>query len=127
MLEEISAASSREFKWGEHDCCMFVANVLDAMCDTTYAKDVAETYAYHDELAAIDIIDTNFGLKKLVTSWLGDPIDRRRAMPGDVVLLKDGEGKVVLGIVSGNAAVAAARNGVFGLPMASAVCAWRVE
>jgi len=38
MGEQIEAARDKPFKWGEHDCCLFAANVVLAMTGEDYAK-----------------------------------------------------------------------------------------
>lgn len=126
MLDAIASASVVPFCFGQHDCVMFCAYVVDRMCDTDHFKRLRETYPYRDELDAINIIESGKGLHQLTRDWLGKPVNARQAQPGDVVLMRN-EGGALLAIVEGNGAVAAAERGVVSLPMSDAVCAWRIE
>lgn len=124
--DAIDTASLVSFRYGQHDCCLFVAYVLDQMCDTNYVKQVKDAYGYVDELSAIDVLTSNGGLHKLVCDWLGPPVPRAQARSGDVVLLRLGD-QVALGIVENHCALAAAKTGVESVPMKHVVAAWRID
>lgn len=126
MRDAIDLASRAPFMYGQHDCCLFAAFVVDRMCDTDYYEQIRMQFRYSDEFAAINIIDSNGGLYEMTRKFLGDPIPVRNALPGDVLLLRN-DGKALLAILEGHQAVAAAESGVVPLPLTDAICAWRIE
>jgi hypothetical protein len=124
--EAVDTASLIPFTWGQHDCVMFVAFVVDRMTDSSYVKDIRKNYAYADEFAATNVIQSSGGLLKLCKQWLGEPMPVNHAMPGDVVLMRN-DGRVLLAIVEGHQALAASEKGIVPIPMRDAVCAWRIK
>lgn len=126
LSEMILLHRSKEFSYGYHDCCLFVARCVDAMCDTHYEEQIIAKYKYQSEEEANRHIENDGGLLEMVTDFLGDPMPRAFAMPGDVVLLRD-NGEAVLGIVEAHNAVAASRNGFISVPLKYAVVAWRIN
>lgn len=124
--EAVATASLLPFHYGQHDCCLFVAYVLDRMCDSNYVQRVKQAYGYVDELSAIDILQDHGGLRKVVTEWLGEPISIEQAKPGDVALLRVGS-RVSLGIIEAHNVLGAAFKGVEAVPLRYAECAWRIE
>lgn len=126
LAEMISACRAKEFSYGDHDCCLFVARCVDAMCDTHYEEQIFAKYKYQSEEEANKHIENDGGLLEMVTDFLGDPMPRAFAMPGDVVLLRD-NGQAVLGIVEAHNAVAASKVGFVSLPLKYAIVAWRIN
>lgn len=122
----IESVRGKDFVYGEHDCCLFVARCVDAMCDTFYEEKVLAKYKYDSEEKANEHINNDGGLIEMVTDFLGDPVPRAFAMPGDVVLLRD-NGEAVLGIVEAHNAVAASKGGFISVPLKYAVVAWRIN
>jgi len=121
----VDTASKIQFRFGVHDCCLFVAYVLDQMCDSDFVANVRERYGYSDELQALNIIEAGGGLKAIVSEWLGDPVAVGNVCAGDVVLLRI-EGRVSLGVVESHCAIAAALHGVDTVPLMFAECGWKV-
>jgi hypothetical protein len=126
MQDSINTASLVPFQYGQHDCALFAAYVVDQMCDSDHARRLRAIYVYRDEAGATDIIEQGGGLLKLAKDWLGEPIPISRAMPGDVALVRN-NGTVLLAIVEGHQVVAAGATGVIPLPLSECACAWRVE
>lgn len=126
LAEQIKNIRGKNFEYGEHDCCLFVARCVDAMCDTDFEKRVKDKYAYQSEQEANQHIANDGGLIEMVNEFLGDPVPRAFAMPGDVVLLRD-NGDAVLGIVEAHNAVAASKGGFISVPLKYAVVAWRIN
>lgn len=85
------------FEWGQHDCALFAADCVKAMCGV----DPAEAYrgTYYSARGAAEALRT-YGagtLLKTVTEWLGDSKSPHFAQRGDVVM-KD---RLTTGICAG--------------------------
>lgn len=121
---EIEAAKQRLFSYGEHDCCLLVARVIDAMCDTKYEADLQA--AYHDEQTAQAFLVLHGGMEAAVTSIVGiEAVPAILARRGDICLVNTQRG---LGIgVSVGATIAVASDGVDFYPIAVALKCWRVD
>lgn len=119
---EIEAARPRVFQWGEHDCLMFTARVVQALTGVDHAA--AWRGKYETELGAARI------LKRLryadtaaaATDKLGPAIAVLLAQRGDVVTF-DG----ALGICSGAHGVFVTPEGLTFVPLPQCVAAWRVD
>lgn len=127
MFDAFAQARARQFQWGLHDCCLFVASVVDAMTDSDYAQRIAADLPYSTEAEARDYIARAGGLQPLVASYLGDTIPWGWAQQGDVVLAHDANGQEVLGVCEGAQVICATGAGIGPLPINRAICAWRIE
>lgn len=126
MQDAINTASLVPFQYGQHDCALFAAYVVDQMCDTNHVERLRREFIYQDGEQATAIIEGGGGLHKLASAWLGDPIPVTRAMMGDVALVRNND-TVLLGIVEGHQVVAAGAQGVVPLPLHDAVVAWSIK
>lgn len=126
MQAAINTASVVPFNYGQHDCALFSAYVVDQMCDTDHFERLRKTFVYQDEAQASQVIESGGGLYTMAVKWLGEPIRVAFAMPGDVALVRN-NGSVLLGIVEGHQIVAAGEKGVVPLPLENAVCAWSIK
>jgi hypothetical protein len=71
----------REFKYGDADCCSFIAHVTSEIT----GRDYRQFITYKSEVEAYDIIDAHGGFEALMDSVFkkqGDPVD------GDPCLVK---------------------------------------
>jgi len=126
LMAAVREGARTPFAWGEHDCCMFAAACVDAMCGGDLKGAIRGLLSYTDEIGAYRAIVKAGGLDYLVTTFIGNPLPNPRyAQPGDVVLLVN-EGRDVLGIVVGHAAIAAAPSGVVTLSLADVRAAWSI-
>ena len=74
------------FVWGSHDCALFAASCVNAMCGVDPADGFRGTYT-DARGAAQALKDHGAGtLLKTVKSWLGDPQAGHFAHRGDVVM-----------------------------------------
>src|SRR6185369_16594683 len=87
MFDVITEHAETPFAWGQDDCCLFVARVWDAMYDTEH--EVVLQIAYHDEVTALEFIESHGDLKSAVTAFLGEPSEER-ATRGDAVMIEGG-------------------------------------
>lgn len=113
------------FQWGLHDCCLFAA---DAVCAMT-TVDVAAAYrgTYHSGAEAVRILHRARGVRMLVTTQLGQPIDPRIAGRGDVVVALGHESQEALGICLGSVYVLPGLRHLLFRSMDEARAAWAVE
>lgn len=130
----IEAARAMHFEWGINDCALFTARCVDAIVEgadmeATIAKRIADSlvrasYKDGDDMNAV--IEAEGGLRNIVTEYLGEPVPRLRARPGDAVLI-DNDGQHILGVVSGHSAVCLNMGeGIVVVSLDLAICAWRV-
>lgn len=67
MLKEIlDSHEKKEFKWGENDCCLFAANVVNEYVGIDYARNFRNTY--FSEAEAWNVVDNN--LEEFITKLL---------------------------------------------------------
>lgn len=122
LHEVIEAHQSREFAWGENDCCLFASRCVDAMQGNAITYLIRERY--HDEATAVRFIAEYGGLAEAVSRYMGDPTNQR-ATRGDVVLIDGGEGDA-LGICLGAKVVAMGPTGLRYVPRAEIKTVWKV-
>jgi len=125
LMNSVETAKLLPFQYGVHDCCLWAAHCVDAMCDTTLAKDIKERINYNSEESANAAIESAGGLLALVTEFLGKPERAVWAASGDVVLARD-EGREIVGIVIGHSIIVPTKTGLMPLPYGDAVVCWRI-
>lgn len=111
------------FVWGQTDCCMFVANWVEALT----GKDYAEPYRgkYSDQIGAMRILAEHGGMVKFIESMLGDVQPPLTARRGDIVWGDYEEGPAV-GIMAGHAAAYVCDNGIAMKPLETIKGCWHV-
>jgi hypothetical protein len=120
----IEAHKDTTFGWGQHDCCLFAARCVDAMCDTEYEAGLQAEY--QDERSAMEYIASFGSIKSAVDSWLGKPQNLNFTQRGDVVLF-DNDGRETLGICLGRDIVSTGESGLVSVSMVRAICSWAVR
>lgn len=118
----IDALTLEPFVWGQHDCCLFAAKVVDAMTDSTHADTLATHYS--DEPTALAYIAAEGGLEAAVSTYLGTA-KTGRPQRGDVVLFEGEQGDTV-GVCVGSTIVAAGPSGLVSVPKRMTVKFWSV-
>lgn len=123
------AARARPFAWGEHDCCTWAAECVQAVTGTDPLADLRGTW--HSAEAAQAVLQRLGGLRAAVDARLGEPLPSvHLAQRGDVVLLAVGN-TMALGVCMGRVAVAPGPDGLVRIDMATQVgdqrplAAWR--
>lgn len=125
LFATVEAYRCVPFEWGQHDCCLFTARVVDAMCDTDYAGQLAREY--HNERSALAYIARMGGLESALTAWLDQPLPRVAMIRrGDVVLFRDAGGTSAVGICIGATIVSTSPDGQALAPISAAFAGWRV-
>lgn len=122
LAEEIKAARSRPFVWGEHDCMLFVSDCVKAMTDEDPASDLRGKY------------DTEFGALRIISELghesLAEAVTNRfrcvaimRAKRGDILMYQGG-----LGICTGEHGAFLLRDGGLSFqPVLHCQAAWGVD
>jgi hypothetical protein len=123
----IEAARDKPFEWGEHDCLLFAASVVEQMTGVDPLAQWRGTYSTaHGALLAL----RRSGFKDIVEvfhSSLGPGLDSvLMAQRGDIVLYRDAEGRPGTGICIGEAIAAVTPVGLGVIPLADGLTAWRV-
>jgi hypothetical protein len=118
-----------EFRWGEMDCCLFVANVLRDLCGRDYAEQWRGKYS--TELGARRLVVKHGGLEGLASSVFGPMCPVDECGEGSPVLLnkkliaQDSVGGA-LGIIHGGRVIYLTQRGLADAPMSYAMGGWRV-
>lgn len=120
LLAEISAAGTRRWRWGDHDCVTLAARLVAAM--TGQSVPLPAWRSRQDAERAIRLMG---GLAAGVESLLGSAVAWAEARRGDVVLYRLGR-MDSLAVSVGAQLVAADRRGVAFLPLSMAASAWRI-
>lgn len=110
------------FAWGEHDCCLFAADAVQAVTGFDPAAPWRGTYV--DERGAMRLVRELGGLAAIAVLGGGEEVHPLRARAGDIVL-----GHVdrdCLGVCLGATWHAPSAAGLVARPMAEAQRAWRV-
>lgn len=124
---------SKPFAYGEFDCCLFVADAVEAMTGTDLAAEFRGKYHSCDEALSLRQAYTRGkgSLRSFVTKALREQgleeIPFTLAQRGDIVLILRAK-DYSLGVVdlSGREVVAAAEEAFLRLPLNLAVRGWRV-
>jgi hypothetical protein len=121
----IDASLETPFEYGHHDCCLFAATCVDAMCGTAHAAYLSGQWK--DEASAAEFIASHGTIVRAVTSILGiEPVlGWVRARRGDVCLVPTERG-MGAGICVGDTIAVAAEIGVAFYPITTAEMVWRI-
>jgi hypothetical protein len=126
------ARAQKPFVWGEHDCCLFAADAIEAITGFDIADDFRGRY--HDEKTAFLLIRLVTGGTTVadaaahcaVKHGLIEYKHPRMAQRGDLVVMENG-GSLIAGVVhlNGRHLVSVAESGPVRLSILSVVRAWR--
>jgi hypothetical protein len=120
------------FKWGEHDCCLFAADAIQAITGVDIASDFRGRYS--DQASALDAIKSVTGGTTVedaavycaTKAGLPELPHPNFAHRGDLVLLNDA-GQLIAGVIGLNSKpLSAGEKGMKSLPLSSVKRAWRV-
>lgn len=114
--------AKKPFSYGGTDCCRFVAAIAEAVTGTNHM----ESFTYMGDKEAKDLIAKYGSLKAVMTATLGEPIDVEQAKTGDVVLVHCSKEGQIAGSIVGDRVVVKTPDGIVGLNLGHAVCAWSV-
>lgn len=126
LVAVVQQAQARPFRWGEHDCALFVADCVKAMTGVDVAEGLRGSY--QDRPGAIRRLAERFAvldLRGLGTRLFGAPIAPALAQRGDVALVMlEGQGSA--GVVLGPTVAAPGRRGLLHVPLERAEIVWGV-
>lgn len=114
---------SRPFSWGEHDCCLFAADCVMAVCDFDPCLKIRGRY--HSKAGALRVLKNEFGNLQKGVSGFFNTIPVEQARRGDVVMFEGDEG-FTLGILWANKIWAVTDIGVRPVDKILTM-AWRIE
>ena len=129
----IEAARRRRFQWGEHDCCLWTATVVQILTGCDIGKSFRGTYGTSEEASERIRRDGVEGIGALLSSiasqWGFPEIAPPLAQRGDVVLC-DTAGRagwpVSCGVCVGSVVLSTGREGLMALPLSSGLRAWSI-
>ncbi|MEJ1353084.1 MAG: hypothetical protein RPU39_00145 [Candidatus Sedimenticola sp. (ex Thyasira tokunagai)] len=125
LMAEVRAAEDKTFKWGEFDCALFAADCVKAITGADLAADFRGHYTTaKGSLKALKKYGAG-DLESTATRQLGNPIDTRLAMRGDVVMVNSDSGPA-LAVCMGSNAVVPGVQGLTSILRSQWLCAWRV-
>ncbi|MCF6265226.1 MAG: hypothetical protein L3J57_01620 [Desulfuromusa sp.] len=116
---------STPFQWGENDCALFTADVVEALTGVDYAADFRGRYS--SVIGSVRSLAKagHSNIEQAITAVLGEPVEPPFIKRGDVCLFAGGEGMTV-GICVGVMIVSPAAAGLQWSPMSLAVRGWNL-
>lgn len=100
---------NRPFQWGESDCCLFAANVVEEITGIDYAKGFR---GYDSRNGAVKKLrELGFSSLEQAISSVLKPKNKNFAMRGDVVLIRNA-GRHIAGICVGEKAACQGKDGI---------------
>ena len=123
----LEACRDKPFAWGEHDCCLFAADVAKRSTGIDYAQNFRGHYT--TERGALRAL-RRYGegnLPDTITQYLGDAVPPLLLRRGDVALMKvDGLIGYAVGVCWVGGLVYVGQRGLVSMPLNYAVSGWRV-
>jgi hypothetical protein len=117
------ARKATPFAWGAHDCCLWAADVVEALTGVDHAATWRGTY--DTASAAARLVAELGGVQAIATGALGAAVSTRMAGVGDLVLIEQ-DGREMLGVCNGVEALVVGPSGLEPVGMQAAHAAWRV-
>ena len=124
MNAAIEEARHRKFKWGEHDCVLFAAGVVERLTGIDHAAAWRGTYT--DEIGAYRKLRTEGGMFSAVSARLGNSVQKFHAQRGDVVAFDTAKNRPALGICIGTHCAFAGKEGLSFVKLGECIQAWHV-
>lgn len=118
-----SSRMTAPFEWGVHDCCLWAADVVEALTGVDYAAAWRGTYS--TAASAARLVEDLGGVRSIATSALGEAVSPRMAGVGDLVLIEQA-GREMLGVCNGAEALVVGPTGLEAVSVGSALAAWKV-
>lgn len=118
----IAQRQAAPFEWGSRDCCLWAADVVQAVTGHDPAADLRGTY--DTAKGAESVIRRGHGIKSICAARLGPEVSPSMAQVGDVGLIMDGARQAAVGY-AGGAWLAQGQYGVVPVPESAVFIAWR--
>jgi len=117
----VASRESVPFKWGSHDCALFVCDGIEAIS----GHDPAAKYrGYTTEIGAARVVKRLGGMRGVGNTIFGQEIHPMQAQVGDVGLV-DVEGRESFALCGGPFWLSPGPGGLVRLDVGVAVMAWR--
>ncbi|WP_265494600.1 DUF6950 family protein [Providencia heimbachae] len=123
LPETLQKAMQNPFSWGEHDCCLFAADCVIAVCDFDPCKSVRGRYK--TRTGAARVLKSEFGDIESALSRFFTEVSVEITSRGDIVMFDGDDGKT-LGVIWANKVWAVTENGAMPVDH-QPIKAWRVE
>jgi hypothetical protein len=126
MHKAIDAKKETTFKWGSHDCCMFAADVVQAMTGEDWASEFRGKYSTKD--GAIEALQTigKGSLYHTIRGKFGNPKPLAQAKRGWLMGKKTGDW-LALGICTGTHTLFAHKKGWNEVKTLECDYAWEIK
>lgn len=111
------------FVWGTHDCCLWAADMVQALTGLDFASTWRGSYSTAAEAA--HLLAELGGVSEVAISTLGQPLAPAFAGVGDVVLVRH-DGRELLAVCNGGTALCVGPDGLYATGMDAALAAWKV-
>ncbi|GLX85048.1 hypothetical protein tloyanaT_13000 [Thalassotalea loyana] len=111
------------FKWGENDCCLIAADLVNALS----GHDPAAPFrgSYDSEIGALKIIAKHGGsVEALLDTYLGEPKPINQAITGDIALMLNEKGQQQAGIVFRSIVYVPGEKGLLQKPLNQSLKIW---
>lgn len=119
----VQARAATPFAWGSFDCCLFAADVVQALTGVDPAARLRGTYATAPQ--ALRRLHARGGVHAIASMALGLAVPVALARVGDVVQVEVG-GHAALGVCNGTSVLGPSATGLVAINISQAQCAWRV-
>ncbi|MEG3640685.1 DUF6950 family protein [Magnetococcus sp. PR-3] len=117
----LHARNNTPFEWGFHDCVVFACGAVEVLTGVQITLPI-----YADAKEAVVAIKAHGGLMMAVNKALPDrQVPPFNAQRGDIVLYMQGPWPT-LGVCAGRVVFTPSEEGLRGVPLERAICAWRV-
>ncbi|WP_312158136.1 DUF6950 family protein [Pantoea piersonii] len=123
LVTVIKAAEKRPFSWGEHDCCLFAADCVEAMCGEDFAAEFRGKY--DSETGAKKALLRGGGSLERVLARFLDEVNPSLIQRGDVAVVENA-GRRCAGVFYGGSVWVPGDNGLVSL-RGNLLSAWRVK
>lgn len=110
------------FCWGRNDCALFAADAVQTITGVDLA---ANFRSYRGARSALRVLSEHGGVRAIAGLALGPAVPAANARQGDVALVRVGR-REALAVVLGAHVVVPGPDGLHAMPIADALCAWRV-
>ena len=112
---------SKPFEWGTYDCCQFVGACIE---DAT-GDNLAKLVDYGSQRDVVEMMEDAGGLDVIVSTVLGDPVDRE-PRDGDVVMVECA-GDDIVGFVWNGVILIRTMNGLVDWPLNEVKAVWALQ
>lgn len=119
----LRSRAATPFEWGQHDCCLFAADVVLAL--TGHDPMATLRGRYSNQREAMRLLDSLGGYEAAITRLLGPRTSSMLVTVGDQLLIHNA-GRPLLAVCNGIGAVAPTPTGLLVLPVVDVICAWRI-